>query len=365
MASKLADWASSNALESSALPASVSGSHSVGPKATVTEVSGFTFAYRSSASPDMGSSGMVLAILKVISLTYMEQAFPRRAVNILPGMMLWKKYKLHWLTSLRGNDLTVYLCLNWHANGSGWAWPAIKTIIQETGLPRSSVYVALSNLSSEGWVERHQFKRTEYLVCDPEESKNQDTTESQFSDTESRKLDTDSKNQDGPILIEKNQEEKNEVGADKPRIKKEAAPSSTTGEENFLVKISNVRRNKTGRDEQDAPTQGKPRKDWMRAHSLAQHLAMHTRKDYRIYLGSGQNAAWMRLLEIWPYERVRDSIDEAVSPSNRPKLERGDYTLNAHAIEFFMKSIQKREEDQTDEDRELAARVAKMWETAL
>ncbi|EGR2519325.1 helix-turn-helix domain-containing protein [Vibrio cholerae] len=56
------------------------------------------------------------------------------------------------LSSLKGSERFVLMCIAHHADIEGKCWPSIKTIAREVGLSLSTVKKALSNLQKEQWI---------------------------------------------------------------------------------------------------------------------------------------------------------------------------------------------------------------------
>ncbi|EGQ9883318.1 TPA: helix-turn-helix domain-containing protein [Vibrio vulnificus] len=56
------------------------------------------------------------------------------------------------LSSLKGSERFVLMCIAHHADNEGKCWPSIKTIAREVGLSLSTVKKALSNLQKDQWI---------------------------------------------------------------------------------------------------------------------------------------------------------------------------------------------------------------------
>ncbi len=59
-------------------------------------------------------------------------------------------------SELPSRAVTVYLVLNEYANKEGYCFPSLKTIAQGSGLSKSTVKRAISDLTDAGFIKKEQ-----------------------------------------------------------------------------------------------------------------------------------------------------------------------------------------------------------------
>jgi DNA-binding MarR family transcriptional regulator len=74
--------------------------------------------------------------------------------------------KVGAMNNFSGSEKVVLWQLSWHLNGNdGQCDPAVETLVEETGVKRSTIFEAFKGLEKKGYLTRIPRKGTSSLYC--------------------------------------------------------------------------------------------------------------------------------------------------------------------------------------------------------